>query len=380
MASAKPLPPSDRRTPAKPDGRAARKAARAAGRPAGKDGKSPKSRDSKDSKDSRDSRDSKDAARSREGRGRELKAVGTPPKASKNVVAKKVARREAKKAAKSEKAARLVAEKQRQIRREEQAGQTITAERRAQLLALPDDYAASIDVAVKTITYEARELQDYLKKYGVTILSRSRLDPALVEDLPARIEDLFVTESLWRGVRLAALPEEQHEHEVEGAALRAAALSAFRHFLPRDKPLQAEIEDIAQGSGIPDLIDDLLRLAPLLTARAPDLAKAQLPPNAAARALQLAELIQTSTSEKHVDSPADEATKHLRNRAYWWLRAALDEIRECGRYAYERSSAMQKLFQGTNSRRRVVVRKPRPARPAPATPPEPTTPEPSATP
>ncbi len=245
----------------------------------------------------------------------------------------------------------------------------LSSERKAQLLALADDYASAVDVPVAMIAAEARELQDALAKYGPTILARSRLPESLITDLPLRLEALLVSESLWRSHHDATLPEGKRALKKEASALRAASVAAFRHFLPRDKALQAEIEAISQGSSLPALVDGLRRLSPLLAAHAASLARALLPPDAAARALHLAERLQTSSSEQRIDRPTAEEARQLRNRAYWHLRACMDEIRACGRYAYPDSAAMRRLFRGTSSRRKLGIRAPNPARTPPGPPP-----------
>jgi hypothetical protein len=253
----------------------------------------------------------------------------------------------------------VAAEKTRQPPRVAPSTQALGPETQAQLLALTADYASPTDAPVKTITHEARELQDVITKFGPTILARSRLSEALVADLPRRLETLHASESLWRAHHDAALLEETRHLRKEASTLRAAAVLALRHFLPHDRALQAEIDDLAEGPGLPALLDALRRLSPLLDAHAAPLAKAQLPPGAATRASELAELIQSAASGRLADGPTAEEARLLRNRAYWWLRACMDEIRECGRYAYPRSAAMQKLFQGTSSRRKQATRKPR---------------------
>jgi hypothetical protein len=319
MATGKPLLPAVRRSPARPEGRATTRAARADRGPG------------KRSKGTQDTGGLQTASPE----GGESRAGGHPPEAG-------------------QKGAKLRA---------------LSPETKAQLLALPDDHASAVDVSVASIAAEARELQDTLGKYGPTILARSRLSESLITDLPLRLEALLVSESLWRSHHDATLPEAKRALRKEASALRAASLAAFRHFLPRDKALQAEIEDIAQGTSLPALVDDLRRLSPLLAAHAASLTRALLPPDAAARASSLAERLQTGSSGQRTERPPAEEARLLRNRAYWHLRACMDEIRACGRYAYPDSAAMRRLFRGTSSRRKLGIRAPHPARTTPVTPP-----------
>lgn len=236
----------------------------------------------------------------------------------------------------------------------------------AALLALEASYAEGINVPVATILLEAQELQGVLGKLKKRLLSGSRLQESLLDGLGTRIEALDGAEGRWSEHRTLLLAGNKKKLRAEAEELRSDAIAALRHFAPGAPRTQAQLDLIVEGSGIADLIEDLKKLQPLLRSHSGELEKAQLPPKAGERLLALARALEEASSEaagERVSSDEARQALALRNRAYWWLREALDEIRECGRYVFRKEPDKARLFRSSYSRKnqKSPASKPAPA-------------------
>ena len=119
-------------------------------------------------------------------------------------------------------------------------------------------------------------------------------------------------------------------------------------FAANDATVQKRVDAIQEGTGLADTVDDLTRLAELMSEQATVLKKADLPKNAAARAKELAGLLPMEAASQASDEQASELIS-LRNRAFWHLRDAMDEIRAAGRYAFRAEPRLVVRFRGTRT-------------------------------
>ncbi len=234
------------------------------------------------------------------------------------------------------------------------------------LLALDASYEAPIDLPVAVILQDARELQGLLKKLGQRILQRSRLDEAFLTDLPERIARLDAAELQWASVRKLQLPTQRKKLRKQAEELRSEAIVALRHFATQDATTQAKLNRIVEGSGLADLIDDLKKLTPLVKKHQEQLHRAALPEKADEQLASLASALEEATEDESAERVGTEESRQaiaLRNRAYWYLREATEEIRECARYAFRNEPELSKLFRSLSTMRRTKnnEKKPTPA-------------------
>jgi len=232
------------------------------------------------------------------------------------------------------------------------------------LLALDASYEAPIDLPVAVILQDAKEIQGLLKKLGKRLLERSRLDEALLADLPERAARLNAAELRWTSVRKLQLPTQRKKLRQQAEELRSDTIAALRHFTAEDATTQARLNRIVEGSGLADLIDDLKKLAPLVDKHQAQLRRATLPENTSGRLASLASALEEATEDESAERiGTDEARQALalRNRAYWHLRGATDEIRECARYAFRNEPELSKLFRSLSTVRRGKISGQKPA-------------------
>lgn len=218
------------------------------------------------------------------------------------------------------------------------------------LLALDASYAASLDASVPQVIQEARELEVIAKKHGTTLLSGTLLDKKTLDSLQPRRELLEGAETVWVRARAGNLDKGLADKRAEAETLKSDMIASLRYFCAGDAAIQKVLDDISEGSGLPDLIDDLRQLAPLWDANPAALKKAAPGKKASAKALALADDLAQTAAEQATDAEVTDALE-LRNRAFWHLREAMDAIRAAGRYIYRGQPRFLTLFRSSSTRR-----------------------------
>ncbi|WP_437872135.1 hypothetical protein [Sorangium sp. So ce363] len=229
---------------------------------------------------------------------------------------------------------------------------TLTAAQRQELLDLDPAYEAPIDHPVSDTLQEARELEVALSKLGKEIYKKSRLSKEVGTSISARRDLLAAAESAWTEFRTLPLSSDLRAQRKDAEALKRDAIAALRYFLATDEDVERRVDGIVLGAGVADLVSDLNQLAELLEQHRDALARADLPKRAPERARELAAALSSGAAERAVD-PHGNAAMALRNRAFWWLREAMDEIRAAGRYVYRDERKVLALFRTSSARARA---------------------------
>jgi hypothetical protein len=247
----------------------------------------------------------------------------------------------------------------------------ITAAQRAQLLGLDPSFDAPIDRNVAETQQEARELESVLAKLGKDIYARSNLEKAVGSSLEARRSLLETAESAWADHRNAALSKGLREVRVQAEELKRDIIAALRHFQAGDSDVQSRVDAIVPGTDLPDLIDDLKKLAKLIDESGTKLGRADLPKQANDKARGYAESLSRGSADRAID-PRGAELMSLRNRAYWFLRDAMDAVRSAGRYVYRKQPKILVAFRASSSRARTRAMAGRaPGAPSPVATPDP---------
>jgi hypothetical protein len=245
-------------------------------------------------------------------------------------------------------------------------GKKVPAKKKAPGAEPGEGYAHPIDVPVADLCQEARELEAVVARMGTKLVEGSRLDPALCEALKPRRKLLEEKEQDWLAHRLASSSGRKVALQ-RAERLKKDMIAALRYFLHRDEAVQARVDNILPGTGLADLIDDLQKLAALLRENADALARADLPSDATTRAEELARIL--GHDEVARSLATSEEGRHLqdqRNRAFWYLREAMDEIRAAGRYVFRNDPRRLALFRSSGTRARQRPRTTAPDRDSPA--------------
>ena len=170
-------------------------------------------------------------------------------------------------------------------------------------------------------------------------LARVGLDWNLVTTLPIRAGACREAQSLWIKERNIRQDAEQAWKDEAPAAfdLRDQLIHDFRFAFRKSEGLLSRVEEIAQGDTNSDMVQDLNDLATLgkansdlLTPITFDLDKLDL---AATISDRMGDLLGATNGERKEVSEA----MVIRDKAYTYLKLAVDEIRECGKFAFWRT-------------------------------------------
>jgi hypothetical protein len=171
-------------------------------------------------------------------------------------------------------------------------------------------------------------------------LTQAGLDWSLVTSLPTRAGACREAQSLWNKERNTREQSEQDWKDQSPAAfnLRDELIHTFRYAFRNQEGLLGRVDEIAQGDTNSDMIQDLNDLAELGKANLDLLAvvnfDASLLNLAADLADQMGDLLGATNGERKKDSEA----MIIRDQAFTYLKQAMDEIRNCGKYVFWRNA------------------------------------------
>jgi hypothetical protein len=198
----------------------------------------------------------------------------------------------------------------------------VPAERGADLPTMP----------VETAVREARSLFDVVDLRRDEFTGLATFDVAFIDALPVLATKLSDAESAWLRQKLVATAASVRPVRDAAEGFRSDFLASARYMLRNDPPAIQLLDQIAEGSGLDDLTEDLEEIARLGEERQDVLAAdKQLPKELPAYARSLAQKLSTVK-----ESPAAQAALEQRNRVFWLLDQAVGEVRAAGRYLYRK--------------------------------------------
>lgn len=180
-------------------------------------------------------------------------------------------------------------------------------------------------------------------------LESSGLDANLIDQLPVRAGACREAQSLWIKERNMRQDAEQQWKEKAPAAfdLRDQLVHAFRFAFRKDESLLSRVAEIAEGDTNSDMVQDLNDLAALGRANLSLLTaiglSADLLDQASETADQMGALLGATNGERMANNEA----MIIRDKAYTYLKQAMDEIRASGKYVFWRNPDRQKGYSST---------------------------------
>jgi hypothetical protein len=193
-------------------------------------------------------------------------------------------------------------------------------------------------IPVSIALQEAENLLEWCSKDKEALI-RAGLDWKLVEDLPLRIGALRVSQAKWVS-EYKDYKDCQAEWKIAspGAfSLRNELVHHFYHALYNIPAEYSKVQRIDEGSSNADMIQDLIDLSELGMKHTTELEAIGLDlsllDTARAKSFELAELLAKVNGAFRESSPLQKT----RNKAYFHLKKAVDEIRRVGQYVFWRN-------------------------------------------
>ena len=232
-----------------------------------------------------------------------------------------------------------------------------------------DSKAAEIDlitnVSTPTIPVDAmlQEAENLLVwcQPDKAILVQSGLDWTLVTDLHIRASALRYVQSLWQQQYLSIEDAQRQWKEKSPAAyaLRDELIHHFRHGFRKFPDLYSTINRIADGSGHADMIQDLSDLALLGKANLAPLTAIGMDPLLLDAAERNADEMAVLLAQTNGERMSNNELKITRDKAYTFLKQAVDEIRHHGQYVFWRNDDRVKGYVSKYHKHRNQKSKPK---------------------
>lgn len=220
---------------------------------------------------------------------------------------------------------------------------------RPTLMQLDDPVAPSLPIAV--LHQEADNLLTWLAQGSIDKLIAVGVKPSMLDDartaLAASREAQAGWMVVWGGRKSAA----RKDAEAAGAELRGHLMAACRWSLRDSADAQATLDRIAEGSGLPDLVQDLHDLAALIDANTAAFASdstfdpAEQATAARASAAEIAGGMAAALAQGDKGVARD-----LRDRAAAHLNELMGTVRAAGTYVYRGSDELHR-FRSAHRRR-----------------------------
>ena len=216
-----------------------------------------------------------------------------------------------------------------------------------EILAIPDKDVTEPAMPVDVYLQESENLAKW-SIMDLAPLAAVGITQVMINDLPVRAGALREAQSVWFKDRNSQL-EAQREWGIQAPLAfeqRDELVHTFRYAFRNDDALMARVAEIADGSTNSDMIQDLNDLSVLgknnvapLQAIGFDLNKLNV---AAETSNAMAELLAAANGDKSLQSE----TKMIRDKAFFYLKQRVDEIRAAGKYVFWKN---EKRLKGYSS-------------------------------
>lgn len=222
--------------------------------------------------------------------------------------------------------------------------------------AIPAEQVVSPTMPVDVYVQEVENLWHWCLDDQATLIGAG-LDWNLAASLPARAGACREAQSLWikeRNVRKQA----EQDWKVESPAafdLRDQLIHTFRYAFRKDQGLLDRVDEIAAGDSNSDMVQDLNDLSVLGKSHLDLLLAVKVDPVlldvAAQTSDRMGDILGATNGERQKDSEA----MIIRDKAFTFLKQAVDEVRECGKFVFWRNPDRAKGYTSDYWQRRSSV-------------------------
>lgn len=178
------------------------------------------------------------------------------------------------------------------------------------------------------------------------LLLATGFDEQWLDALMVRAGALSEAEKRWRlANNLREVAEaEWMEKSPPAFAFRDELVHIFRYVFRKNSAVLSQVREIAEGATNVDMIQDLKMLAALGRQHTSTLEAAKFDIERLSAAETMAENIATLLAKTNGERLADHPDRVLRDRAYTYLKEAVDEVRDCGKYVFYKNPSRWKGY------------------------------------
>ena len=199
------------------------------------------------------------------------------------------------------------------------------------------------DAAISGLKRDGKKLLKSATRVGSLVLEAGR-HPERLAEVASRAPVVHEVVETWNRRGERTTPVALRTAREDAAQLKTDLLAAGRFLLRKDPSAQRELDLIAQGEGLADLIDDLKELAEFYGRRADQLKDADVPSEPSERARDLARRLTIALAREELDS-SHSALSSEPKPARGKLAQRLSDLRALGRYARIGVPAWIELFR-----------------------------------
>lgn len=204
-----------------------------------------------------------------------------------------------------------------------------------QIKAIEDEHALYPYMPVDIFLQEAENLYHWALS-DLAELQKAGMTKEFINDLPVRAGACREAQALWQNSRNSKEEAEKKWTEESPLAyeLRDGLLHAFRFAFRKNSDLLSTLSKIADGTGHADMIQDLNELAILGNNNKELLKQINFNQNKLAAARKTSDAMANLLGIVNGDRMSKDESLIIRNKAYTYLKEAVDEIRDCGKYVF----------------------------------------------
>jgi hypothetical protein len=218
-------------------------------------------------------------------------------------------------------------------------------QKQAAIEAINDALVDYPEMPIDTALQESEDLHAWCLS-DKDALVKSGLDWNLVDDLPLRTGALRYIQSQWQK-EYRSLEDAQKEWIQKSPAayeLRDELLHHFYFAYYKLPDIYARTQKIAEGDTHADMIQDLSDLAALGKANLKPLQAINIDPALLDKAEVMSEQMAALLANSNGKKLEDNKLRLLRDKAYMYMKEAMDEIRRCGQYTFWKDEGRYKGY------------------------------------
>ena len=218
--------------------------------------------------------------------------------------------------------------------------------------AIEDADVKTPNMPVDVYLQEASDLEVWSKE-DQSKLTAVGVAQAVFDGLLTRVGALRHAQSLWMKERYSKeeATQEWDQKSPDAIALKDELEHAFRFAFRKRPDLLTKVQAIEEGSGNADLVQDLSDLSVLGKANLPLLEAINLDTAKLDTAETMSNEMSTLLATMNGERTSNNAAKVIRDKAYTYLKASVDEIREAGKYVFWKDKTRLKGYRSEYHRR-----------------------------